>query len=76
MLGPLNIQNIVGGDTPPWKGIGEQDVRAAITALKATDPKFVALSPHDSSDWSIDKFRDAFGEQYHDLKVGRELQLQ
>lgn len=75
MLGPLNIQNIVGGDTPPWKGIGEQDVRAAITAMKATNPKFVALSPHDSSDWSIDKFREAFREQYHDLKVGRELQL-
>ena len=75
MIGPLNIQNIVGGSTPPWKGIGKQDVRAAITAIKAADPKFVALSPHDSSDWSIDTFRDAFRQQYHDLKVGRELQL-
>jgi 7,8-dihydropterin-6-yl-methyl-4-(beta-D-ribofuranosyl)aminobenzene 5'-phosphate synthase len=76
MIGPLNLQNIVGADTPPWKGIGEQDVKSAIAAIKAANPEFIALSPHDSSDWSIAQFREAFKERYHDLKVGRELQLQ
>ncbi len=76
MIGPLNLQNIVGTDTPPWKGIGEQNVKSAIAAVKAVNPEFVALSPHDSSDWSIEQFRVAFGKRYHDLKVGQELQLQ
>ncbi len=75
MIGPLNLQNIVGTDTPPWKGIGEQDVKSAIAAVKAANPEFIALSPHDSSDWSIAQFREAFKERYHDLKVGRELKL-
>ena len=73
MLGPLNIQNIVGADTPPWNGIQESDVKAAVSAIKKADPKFIALSPHDSSDWSIEQFREAFKERYRDLKVGREL---
>ncbi len=75
MIGPLNLQNIVGTDTPPWKGIGEQDVKSAIAAIKAANPEFIALSPHDSSDWSIAQFREAFHERYHDLKVGQELKL-
>jgi len=75
MVGPLNLQNIAGTDTPPWKGIGEQDVKSAIAAVKAVNPEFIALSPHDSSDWSIEQFREAFKERYHDLKVGRELNL-
>jgi len=75
MIGPFNLQNIVGKDAPPWKGIGEQDVKAAIAAIKAVNPEFIALSPHDSSDWSIEQFRDAFKERYHDLKVGQELHI-
>jgi len=75
MLGPLNLQNIAGTDTPPWNGIDEQDVEAAIAAVKAVNPEFIALSPHDSSDWSIEQFRAAFRERYHDLKVGQELRL-
>ncbi len=75
MLGPFNIQNIVGADTPPWNGIQERDVKAAVSAIKTVDPKFIALSPHDSSDWSIAQFKKAFTERYHDLKVGRELLL-
>ena len=75
MLGPLNLQNIAGTDTPPWKSIGEKDVAAAIAAIKAADPAFVALSPHDSSDWSLARFKEAFGKRYQTLKVGRELRL-
>jgi len=75
MLGPFNLQNIAGTDTPPWKSIGKKDVAAAIAALKAADPALVALSPHDSSDWSLAQFKKAFGKRYQTVKVGRELRL-
>ncbi|MDY6905969.1 MAG: MBL fold metallo-hydrolase [Thermodesulfobacteriota bacterium] len=73
MFGPVNIQKLVGSDRPPWRGLNEKDVDRAIDAIKQINPAFIALSPHDSCDWSLDRFRTAFGDKYHDLKVGKEL---
>ena len=73
MLGPVNVQRLVGADRPPWRGLGESDVENAITAIKKAAPKIVALSPHDSSDWSLDRFRQAFGPAYQDIRVGKEI---
>jgi 7,8-dihydropterin-6-yl-methyl-4-(beta-D-ribofuranosyl)aminobenzene 5'-phosphate synthase len=75
MIGPVNIQRVVGADRPPWRGLNKTDVESAIGAIKAVSPKIVALSAHDSCDWSIDRFRQAFGEAYMDLKVGREIRI-
>ncbi len=74
MAGPFNIQSFAT-DRPPWKGINEEDVINAIKRIKEVGPPFISLSPHDSSDWSIEQFRTAFKDQYHDLRVGRELRL-
>ncbi len=76
MIGPLNIQGIVGSDNPPWRGISEQDVMESIEAIKREDPGIVSLSAHDSSDWSIDRFKEAFGDRYRDLRVGEEIVIQ
>lgn len=73
MLGPVNIQRIVGSDTPPWQGIREPDVENAIAAIQQVSPRMVALSPHDTSDWAIDRFRQAFGPAYVDVKVGQRI---
>lgn len=73
MKGPLNIQHIVGSDNPPWNGLNEDNVKSAIDSVKQVNPQFVSLSPHDSSDWSIEQFRQAFGKKYVDLKVGKEI---
>jgi len=75
MIGPLNLQNIVGSHRPPWNGINEKDLTQAASAIKKVDPEFVSLSPHDSSDWSIDRFRNEFQEAYHDLVVGKEMRI-
>lgn len=75
MLGPVNLQNIVGSDRPPWQGIRENDVFDAIKAIKAVNPAIVSLSPHDSSDWSIELFSQAFGDKYVDLKAGKEIRI-
>ncbi|MFH2067368.1 MAG: MBL fold metallo-hydrolase [Pseudomonadota bacterium] len=75
MIGSINIQNLVGSDKLPWKGIREDDVAHAIQAIRRVNPQFVALSPHDSSDWSIDQFRKAFKDRYHDISVGKKMVL-
>ena len=73
MIGPINIQRIVGSDRPPWVSIQESDVKSAIAAIKKVSPKIVALSPHDSSDWCIDQFKQAFKDTYVDVKVGEKI---
>lgn len=73
MIGPVNVQRLVGSDNPPWTSIRETDVQNAIAAIKKVKPKIVALSPHDSSDWSLDQFRQAFGDAYVDIRVGKEI---
>jgi 7,8-dihydropterin-6-yl-methyl-4-(beta-D-ribofuranosyl)aminobenzene 5'-phosphate synthase len=73
--GPVNVQWLVGSDNPPWKGLGEDDVRKGIEVLKAVNPAIVSLSPHDSSDWSLEQFRKSFGNKFIELKAGREITL-
>jgi 7,8-dihydropterin-6-yl-methyl-4-(beta-D-ribofuranosyl)aminobenzene 5'-phosphate synthase len=73
--GPVNVQRLVGSDNPPWKGLGEDDVRKGIEVLKAVNPAIVSLSPHDSSDWSLEQFRKSFGNKFIELKAGKEMTL-
>lgn len=75
MKGPLNVQHIVGSDNPPWHGLREGDVSQAISLLQKHDLRIVSLSPHDSSDWSIQQFRQAFKDKYVELKVGKEIKV-
>lgn len=39
----------------------------------ASLPPHGALSPHDTSDWAIDRFRQAFGSAYVDVTVGQQI---
>ena len=50
-------------------------VAAGIGCLEERRPQLVALSPHDSCDWSLGAFRHAFGEAYQDLRVGETIEL-
>lgn len=67
------VQYVVGSDYAPWKGLNEKDVFEAIEIIKKEDVKFIGLSPHDSSEWSINVFKKAFGDKYVDIKVGDEI---
>ncbi len=75
MVGPINVQKIVGSDNPPWRGINEADVTHAIEAVKKVSPAVVGLSPHDSSDWAMDQFRRALGEKYVEVRVGEKITI-
>lgn len=72
MLG-LPIQQFVGTGLPPWQRIGRGEVDAAIELLKSKSVHLAAISAHDSCDWSLSEFRNAFGSAYQRLEVGREL---
>jgi 7,8-dihydropterin-6-yl-methyl-4-(beta-D-ribofuranosyl)aminobenzene 5'-phosphate synthase len=70
-----------GRDVQRWASYGfgpgptEADIQRDIERLQATGLKWIALSPHDSSDEVIERFRSAFGARYRDLRVGEPLRL-
>jgi 7,8-dihydropterin-6-yl-methyl-4-(beta-D-ribofuranosyl)aminobenzene 5'-phosphate synthase len=70
---PYGLQRYIGTGRPPWQRIGKDDVRATVEHLKEKDPKLVAISAHDSCDWTLGEFREAFGDRYRDVIVGREI---
>ena len=59
----------------PFRGPEAADVEHAAADLAARKPSWVSLSPHDSSDQSLETFRRAFGARYHDLRVGDWLRI-
>ena len=69
------IQYVVGSDQPPWNGLSKKDVFEAIESLKAENIQLIGLSPHDSSEWSINEFKKAFGDKYVDIRVGKEISI-
>ena len=40
------------------------------------DPRYVALSPHDSCQLSIDSFKQTFGSAYQEIRTGVPLAVQ
>ena len=67
------IMRYMGTGKWPWDPVTKQEVEAAITCLERRNPALVALSPHDSCDWSIEEFSNAFGGAYQHVLVGREI---
>jgi 7,8-dihydropterin-6-yl-methyl-4-(beta-D-ribofuranosyl)aminobenzene 5'-phosphate synthase len=70
---PYGLQRVIGTGRPPWQWIGKDDVRATVEHLKEKDPKLVAISAHDSCDWTLREFKEAFGDRYREVVVGREI---
>jgi 7,8-dihydropterin-6-yl-methyl-4-(beta-D-ribofuranosyl)aminobenzene 5'-phosphate synthase len=74
-IGPFNVQYIVAKDSPPWSGLNDADLDSAIQAIRKVNPAHIVLSPHDSSDAAIDRFRDSFPKKLAVIKVGGEIKL-
>jgi 7,8-dihydropterin-6-yl-methyl-4-(beta-D-ribofuranosyl)aminobenzene 5'-phosphate synthase len=62
-----------GTGKTPWQRITPEEVDAAVALLREAKPSVVGISAHDSCDWSVGRFRDAFGDRYRDIVVGREI---
>ena len=69
----IPVQKIVGTGKLPWRPITRDEVQQAIAYLQRRNPQLVALSPHDSCDWSIEAFRRALGGAYQEVLVGKEI---
>jgi 7,8-dihydropterin-6-yl-methyl-4-(beta-D-ribofuranosyl)aminobenzene 5'-phosphate synthase len=63
-------QNIIGSGKLPWQRITRDEARQAARRLAGLDLGLVALSAHDSCDWTLDMFQEALGDRYRTLKVG------
>ena len=70
---PLMPQAVLGTPNWPWLPISEAQARSVITSIQDRGPGLVALSGHDSTDWTIDAFSEVFGDRYRTLRVGEEL---
>jgi 7,8-dihydropterin-6-yl-methyl-4-(beta-D-ribofuranosyl)aminobenzene 5'-phosphate synthase len=71
----LPLQRILGTGKWPWDPINREDVATGIRYLQQRQPRLVALSPHDSCDWSLGAFRRAFGGAYRNLQVGKVIDV-
>ena len=66
-------QVVLGNPNWPWRPISEGDAQRVIAAIGERGPGLVALSPHDSTRWTLDAFAQTFGSRYRTLRVGEEL---
>jgi len=71
----IPVQRLAGTGRPPWSPLRQADTQAAIAYLREKGLQRVGLSAHDSCDWSIEAFRQAFGEAYRNVRVGEEVVL-
>lgn len=71
----LPIQRFIGTGKCPWDPVTAKDVEENISFLQSRNPRLVGLSPHDSCDWSLGAFRQAFGEAYREVLVGEEIEV-
>ncbi len=69
----LPVQRFLGTNNWPWDPVNKKDVGTSIEFLQRRHPRLVAVSPHDSCEWTIEAFRQAFSEAYQDVLVGKEI---
>lgn len=72
---PLVPQAVLGNPHWPWQPIGERDANEVIEQIRTRGPRIVALSGHDSTPWTFEAFRAAFGDGYRTMRVGSELRI-
>ena len=65
-----------GTGKAPWDPISVDELSDNIELLKKYKPKLVALSPHDSSELSIQAFRDVFPDAFREILVGKKIIIQ
>ncbi len=66
-------QNIIGSGKLPWQRITKREARKAAAALAQHDPGLIALSGHDSCDWTMDMFKKTLGPRYRTVRVDDEI---
>jgi len=69
----IPLQRLAGTGRPPWSPLRKSDVEKVLAYLKGKRLQLVGLSAHDSCDWTLAAFREAFGPAYREVKVGQRI---
>jgi 7,8-dihydropterin-6-yl-methyl-4-(beta-D-ribofuranosyl)aminobenzene 5'-phosphate synthase len=69
------LQRIAGADRPPWKPLTKDDEHEVIHYLQDKGLRRIALSPHDSCDWTLNAFREAWGSDLAVVTVGQQIRF-
>lgn len=72
---PLIPQAVLGSPHPPWRLVDEKDATTVMDAISERGPRVVALSGHDSTPWTCDRFTERFGGSFNLLRVGERLRI-
>ncbi|MBC7293085.1 MAG: hypothetical protein H5T84_03065 [Thermoleophilia bacterium] len=66
-------QNIIGNGKLPWQRITKKEALQAADYLDRLGVEVVALSAHDSCDWTLELFRAKLGDRHRPILVGDEI---
>jgi len=69
----IPLQRLAGTGRPPWSPLRKSDVGEILAYLKGKGLQLIGLSAHDSCDWTLAAFREAFGPAYREVKVGERI---
>ncbi len=78
--GPINLfgfhpHQIFGIEKEPWNPISKEELQEQIALLKQYKLNLLALSPHDSSETSIQMLQDAFPTIFREIKIGQPIRI-
>ena len=78
--GPLELAGYyphqhMGTGKLPWEPITVNELMGYVELLKSFSPELVALSPHDSSEFSIKVFQEAFPKEFKEILAGTPILL-
>ena len=71
----LQMQKFVGSGKPPWSRITKEELDNLIKYLKNKEVKKVAVSAHDSCDYTLEQFKNNWKDNYIEIKVGKTFSL-
>jgi hypothetical protein len=69
----MNKQMFFGTGKLPWQRIKKSEVYDTIEYLKTKNLSIISLSAHDSCDWSVSAFKEAFPDAYQECAVGKQI---
>lgn len=68
-----NIQRVFATGKPPWQRITKSEVKDSVNKIYEKRFGIIAISAHDSCDWTLGLFKETFGTKFLDIRVGKEI---
>jgi 7,8-dihydropterin-6-yl-methyl-4-(beta-D-ribofuranosyl)aminobenzene 5'-phosphate synthase len=69
------VQRIGGSDRPLWEPVRKEDTQEAIDYLRGKGLAEVAVSAHDSCEWALGAFEQAWGPAFEVVTAGQPLKF-